>query len=337
MVDKSTSHSVTADDVAELAGVSRWTVNRAFKTNASISASARTRVMAAAKELGYAPDLLASSLASDRSNLVALLVDDFANPHKLVMLETLTNVLRQNGWDTLLVNTLNSEDASSALLTASQRRVDAAVLIGVQFDDKILQTALVAKRIRKLILFARYSDNANTISICCDDQKAMETIGAYVLKQGYQKPLFVAGPQHTSAHVLRWETFQAQWRHSKGNNPEHLVVGSYDPQQAYDRVAHHLKSLPRVDFPDVLVCENDALAMGASDAVRYEFGLRIPDDVAITGFDDTPYAANPNYDLTTYAQPIKALANGLIEVLSGEPNLARYSAFQGKIVARTSA
>ena len=88
---------VTADQVAERAGVSRWTVARAFKKDASISSAARARVLQAAEALGYVPDLLASSLASDRSNLVALLVDDFDNPHKLVMLERLTRILRAEG------------------------------------------------------------------------------------------------------------------------------------------------------------------------------------------------------------------------------------------------
>ena len=88
---------MTADDVAAAAGVSRWTVGRAFRKDASISAKSREKVLEAAEQLGYVPDLLAAALASDRSNLVALLVDDFTNPHKLVMLERLTRVLRQAG------------------------------------------------------------------------------------------------------------------------------------------------------------------------------------------------------------------------------------------------
>ncbi|MEL7027049.1 MAG: LacI family DNA-binding transcriptional regulator, partial [Pseudomonadota bacterium] len=104
--------TITADDVALRAGVSRWTVNRAFKPDASISEKSRKKVLEAAEDLGYAPDLLAASLASDRSNLVALLIDDFANPHKLVMMERMTRILRSHGWDTLLVNTLSEDDAS---------------------------------------------------------------------------------------------------------------------------------------------------------------------------------------------------------------------------------
>ena len=95
--------TVTADDVAAAAGVSRWTVGRAFRKDASISEKSRKKVLAAAKSLGYAPDLLASTLASDRSNLVAFLSDEFENPHSLVVMECLSRILRDEGWGMLLV------------------------------------------------------------------------------------------------------------------------------------------------------------------------------------------------------------------------------------------
>jgi DNA-binding LacI/PurR family transcriptional regulator len=331
------SESVTADDVALLAGVSRWTVNRAFKKDASISAKARRKVLEAAERLGYAPDLLAASLASDRSNLVALLVDDFANPHKLVMMERLTRILRKHGWDTLLVNTLDKNDASAALMNASQRRVDAAVLIGVNFDDQELETALGARRIRKLIVFARTSANPNTISICCDDQTAMAKMADHVIRKGYQRPLFLAGPQTHSAHLLRKETFLRLWEMAKGCEPEFISVASYDPQLAYDRITQHLSQLASSDRPDILVCENDALAMGAIDAIRYEFGLRTPEDIAVTGFDDVPQASSPHYRLTTYRQPISAMVEGLVGVLKGEPDSTNLGLFSGQLVIRESA
>lgn len=331
------SNSVTADSVAKLAGVSRWTVSRAFKKDSSISASSFKKVMDAAGKLGYFPDLLAASLASDRSNLVSLLIDDFANPHKLVMMENLTRFLRENGWGTLLVNTLNDDDASAALLHASQRRVDAAVLIGSNFNDKALAAAQGAKRVKKLIVFARNSSNPDTISICCDDEIAMATMTDHVLEKGYERPLFVAGPQTPSAHLLRKETFLRQWRDARGHTPPHLTVDIYDPWLAHQRVSVYFTGLNRKNWPDILVCENDALAMGAVDAVRHDFGLRVPDDIAVTGFDDAPQAANPNYYLTTYRQPIQEMCGALVDVLTGDLITQNLSAFSGHLVTRNSA
>lgn len=332
-----TPASVTADDVAAIAGVSRWTVNRAFKPNASISEKTRQKVLKAAEHLDYFPDLLASSLASDRSNLVSLLIDDFSNPHKLVMLEHLTGILRKNGWETLLVNTRSEDDTNHALLSASQRRVDAAVLIGSRFDDVGLATALGARRVRKLIVFARSSVNRDTISICCDDKAAMNTIVDHVITKGYRRPLFLAGPQTQSAHLLRKETFVKRWHDAKGVEPEVTSVSVYDPQLAYRHITGHLAKYEPGARPDILICENDALAMGAIDAIRYVFGLRVPEDIAVTGFDDVPQSSNPRYRLTTYRQPISAMAAGLVQVLHGETELTMLSRFSGELVVRESA
>lgn len=334
---KKTAGQVTADDVATLAGVSRWTVNRAFKKDASISAKTREKVMQAAETLGYLPDLLAASLASDRSNLVCLLIDDFANPHKLVMLERLTRILRENGWDTLLVNTTNDQETSDALINASQRRVDAAVVIGVQFNDANLATAQGARRVRKLIVFARSSESPETISICCDDVNAINTITDFVIKQGYRKPLFLAGPQTSSAHLGRKETFLARWQREFGETPTYLTTDRYDARLAYEQIQNTFEGCDTSALPDVIVCENDALAMGAMDAIRYSLGLRVPQDIAVTGFDDIPQADSPNYKITTYRQPLTAMAEGLVAVLKGTPDTPDLNHFLGHLIVRESA
>lgn len=337
MPRRSEDTAVTADHVAELAGVSRWTVNRAFKKNASISQKTRTKVMAAAEELGYAPDLLAASLASDQSNLVSVLIDDFANPHKLVMMERLTRVLRKNGWDTLLVNTLDEDDALSALMQASQRRVDAAIMIGSGFNDIGIATALAARRVRKLIVFSRMSLDPNTISICCDDVVAMRELTEHLVNRGYKRPLFVAGPNTQSAHVLRKETFLQKWQEATRQRPKVLPLGVYDPAAARKGVTEFLDTTAPVDLPDILVCENDAIAMGAIDAIRHNTMLRIPGDIAVTGFDDVPQAESPLYNLTTYRPPLTEMANGLVDVLKGEADTAKLRKFTGRLVIRNSA
>lgn len=329
--------NITADDVAAAAGVSRWTVNRAFKKHASISPATREKVMSAAAALGYVPDLMAASLASARSNLVALLVDDFSNPHKLVMMERLTHALRRRGWDTLLVNTIDREDAGHALLGASQRRVDAAILIGIQFDDEVLAAALHARRFRKLIIFARMSQHPNTVSIAVDDVRAMTEIADYVYRRGYRQPLFLAGPRTHSAHLERKETFEAYWRQAFGAPPESIAVNAYDANLAAEVLERALRGRPRADLPDIVVCENDALAMGAVDTIRHSLKLRIPEDIAVTGFDDVPQARGPNYRLTTYRQPLTEMAEYLVDVLESDtgPGLSR--AFTGTLIPRDSA
>lgn len=327
--------TVTADDVATRAGVSRWTVARAFKKDGSISEKSRKKVMQAVDELGYVPDLLAASLASDRSNLVALLVDDFDNPHKLVMLERLTRILRAAGCGTLLVNMLGEDDAPDALLLASQRRVDAAVLIGTQFNDSIRQTALGARRVKKLIIFARASASPDTISIGCDDVEAMGEITRHIIVRGYQRPMFLAGPDTESTRLMRKEAFLRLWAESKGGPaPDVVHLPRYAQTDGYNGLLAYLKSRPSAALPDVVICENDVLALGAIDAIRHGMGLRVPQDIAVTGFDDIPIAASPAYDLTTYRQPITQMAHALVKVLDGGSRADLV--LPGQFIARSS-
>ena len=328
---------VTADDVARQAGVSRWTVNRAFRKDASISRQSYDRVMAAAEALDYTPDRLASTLRSDRSNIVALLVDDFTNPHKLLMMESLSRLLRRHGWDTLLVNLQGEEDAQAALLSANQLRVDAAVLIGVQFTDDVLRFAVGPRRVRKLVVFARSSDHPDTIAICCDDVSAMTELALYVHGKGYKRPLYVAGPKSASAHVQRQETFQSVWAAQTGHTPPAVKVQAYDTNLACTTLAEHLSGLPKSDLPDVIVCENDAIAFGAMDAVRHEIGASVPDEIAVTGFDDVPQASGRNYRLTTFRQPLAQMSQALIDLLEGADAASQTLTFSGELVVRDSA
>lgn len=330
--------TVTADDVAARAGVSRWTVARAFKKDGVISEKARAKVMAAATELGYVPDLLAASLASDRSNLVALLVDDFDNPHKLVMLERLTRILRAAGYGALLVNMLGERDAPDALLAASQRRVDAAVVIGTQFDDSIRLTALGAKRVKKIIIFARAGTGPGTISIGCDDVAAMTEMAQYLATRGYRRPLFLAGPNTQSTRLMRKDTFLRVWAESgAGALPPVVHVGDYSMALSCAAVTETLAAMPLSARPDVIVCENDALALGAIDALRHRLGIAVPREIAVTGFDDIPLAASAGYDLTTYRQPLTEMALALVRLLEGRGEDEAEVILPGTFIQRGSA
>ncbi len=325
---------LTADDVAGLAGVSRWTVNRAFKKDASISSKTREKVLSAAEQIGYVPDLMASSLASDQSHLVAILTDDFRNSHKLMFLEELTQTLQQNGWDSLLVNT---QAVNDAFLTARQRRVDAAVLIGISIDDDAITAAQHSSRLKKMIMFGRASDDPNTISICGDVHAAMRDISDHVITQGYKRPYYLAGPPTQSSYLLRKDLFLHNWHEVHSYVPGSSHVASYDSQLAYEKMITVLAPLTTDERPDIIVCENDAIAMGAMDAIRFHFGLSVPNDIAVIGYDDVPHAASRAYRLTTYRQPIEAMAQGLLRVLNGEADTLDLVRFPGQLIIRKSA
>ena len=133
MSDKSRKESarkVTASDVAEKAGVSKWTVSRAFTSGAYISPDSRKRVMKVAEQLGYRPNLLARSLTKKRSNMVGLVVDEFTNLNILPVLNEVTRQLQRKGYSTMLLNINADHGYKPALLLADQFQVDGVIFLG---------------------------------------------------------------------------------------------------------------------------------------------------------------------------------------------------------------
>jgi len=165
----------------------------------------------------------------------------------------------------------------------------------------------------------------------------MTEIANYVHERGYRRPMFLAGPRTSSAHLLRKETFVDFWRQHFGSEPETVAVSAYDPALAAGVVENALAGRDATTLPDILVCENDALAIGATDVIRHKLGLRIPQDIAITGFDDVPQAEGANYRLTTYRQPLTDMAEYLVSVLGSTEEHDQDRLFPGRLVIRESA
>jgi LacI family transcriptional regulator len=328
------SRKVTRTDVALKAGVSKWTVARAFVPGSSISDKARADVLAAADELGYRPNLLARSLATKTTNQVAVLVDDFANPYKLRAIEALTKALSAEGLSALLVPIDDQTDHADAVLHADQRQVDAIVLLGTAFRNSTLEASRKPGSPPMFVL-ARESTVDGIPYVSCDAKVAMAEIVAHLVAQGYRKPAFVSGPKTLSTALGRQKHFRQSWaKHGVKDIPE-IEVGRYDAQLAADAVRTYLRTRLQQEGTDVLVCENDVLAMGAMDVIRHEFKLKVPKDLAVVGFDGMDMGALASFGLTTYEQPIDAMARRLVEMLL-EDEPTRANKLVGQLRVRSS-
>lgn len=312
----SKSNRATAADVARAAGVSKWTVQRAFTPGASIAEDSRERVLREAAKLGYRPNLLARSLATKTTNLVAVLIDDFANPYKLPVLELLTQALQAEQMAAILININRHFDHVGAVLDADQRQVDAVVLLGTDFRDEKLNDQTLPPSRPPLYVLARESTIAHIPSISCDAQLSMQAINDHLWARGYRKPGFMSGPKTLSTALGRKNHFLAFWQ-EKGIEVPELFAGSYDRHDAARVLKDYLQMTPTAERIDVLMCENDALAMGAIETARYKFGLSIPDDLAIVGYDGDELTASPIFNLTTYRQPMQEMVEALVDILKG--------------------
>jgi len=325
----------TARDVAQEVGVSKWTVNRAFKSDASIAEESRKRVLEAAERLGYRPNLLARSLSTKTTQQVAVLVDDFGNPHKLPVLKAVTAALQREGLVATLVNIDQPADHVEAILNADQRQVDAVVLLGTSFRDETLLEHALRPNSPPLYVLARESPLSIVTAISCDAIRSMREICEHLWARGYRCPAFMSGPRTLSTALGRMREFAAFWR-DRGVAPVvELPAGTYDRIAASEAMARYLSKTPADRRVDVVMCENDVLAFGAMDIARVAFGLRCPTDMAFVGYDGVDAAAAPSYDLTTYEQPLGNMAALLVDMIVGRRKRASGN-LEGRLIVRSS-
>lgn len=288
----------TADDVAKLAGVSKWTVLRAFKDNASISAESREAVLAAASQLGFRPNLLARSLKQRRTKIIGVVADEFSNPHTLRMLKEVTQRLNERGYMTLLLNIESPKNYQSVLQMAGQLHVDGLIYLATIVSDELLVVAESLHHIRAIHVF-RNTDSAEVEVVNIDGFKAGQTLGQVLLKEGYQRFGYMKGPDTSSNHLLRLEGYEASLALEGKKVDVVLVAGRYDRDFAYRCMMNYLKESTEHDRLDALFCENDVLAFGAIQAIRdFDADLQI----GVVGFDDIDEAHSSTWELTSWNQ-----------------------------------
>jgi len=327
--------SSTSAEVAKAAGVSKWTVIRAFTPGARIADGTRVRVLEAARALDYRPNLLARSLATRTTHSVAVLVDDFANPYKLPTLERLAATLQRHGRLATLININRDYDHFEAIAAARQRQFDAIVLFGTEIRDALITELTGMTRDFPLFVLARESTLAHVPYVTCDSKAAMNELCRHFVVRGYRRPGFLAGPRVMSTALGRQRAFKAFWARHGVPVVFETAVPRYDHSAAAEAVSTYLATTPPELRCDLLMCENDILAIGALEALR-RAGVGIPENMAVAGFDGIDLASLAAFDLTTYRQPYEEMVDVLVEMLLGHkpPESVR---LKGELVVRGSA
>ncbi|MCB8836240.1 LacI family DNA-binding transcriptional regulator [Aurantimonas sp. VKM B-3413] len=304
---RSTSGFVSAQDVARLAGVSRSAVSRTFTPGASVSAETRKRVMAAAEALGYHVNHLARGLISQTTSIVCLVVSDIATPYLSSMVDALTRRLQEAGKVAMVINaTGRLEKVEDAISQTLHYRADATVVLSGSPDRTIIQTCLDSGQ--RMILLNRDEMLAGIRNVSVDNATAArQTLHAF-LQVGRRRLAVVASAARTPSLVGR-ETGFVDAARAAGLEVTRWSGGA-TAHASGAAGARHL--LAQTDRPDAVFCVTDLLACGFMDAARHEFGLRIPEDVSVIGFDDIEQAAWPSYALTTFAQPIAEIADYVV-------------------------
>nr|WP_138470444.1 LacI family DNA-binding transcriptional regulator [Poseidonocella sp. HB161398] len=310
---------VSARDVAELAGVSRTAVSRAFTPGASVSAKTRAKIEAAAAELGYHVNHLARGLITAQTGLVALIAAELHTPFRAAMLAALSESLQAAGRLGLLINTDRSDESvARALRQAIAYRTDAAIVLSGMPESALAETCL--RNGMRLVLINRDEAGPGTTMIRLGDAEAGRQAFAALAAAGCQRLALAHSRAGTPSLAARAEGFRAAAAEA-GRTLTEACDGPTSYQTGLDLGS---RLLTRPDRPDGIFCATDLIAFGVIDAARHRFGLDVPGDVSVIGFDDVEQAGWEGYALTTFRQPVEEIARQAVASLdAGAPEEAQ--------------
>ena len=327
------SKPVTARELARQLGVSQSTISRAYSRHASISPSMRARVLEAAGALRYRPNVIARSLTTRRSNIVGIVMATMTNPFYPEMLEQLAKALQQIGLQTLLFHVPPGQEVDSELPLLMQYQVEAVVIASATISSAMAREWTATGR--PAVLINRTVPGALLTTVSCDNVAGAREIAGYLLGRGHRRLAYVSGKRDTSTNVERERGFRGRL-YELGMELHACVAGEEYSYASGYRAALELARRR----PDAVFFANDIMAVGGMDAFRHECGMRVPEDVAVVGFDDIPMASWPSYRLTTVQQPlarmVEAAVQFLAETLGGRATEPRTHIIPGALIERAS-
>ncbi|EPR76355.1 transcriptional regulator, LacI family [Leifsonia rubra CMS 76R] len=292
----------TAADVARVAGVHASTVSRSLdplKRN-QVKATTRERVVRAAAELGYRPNMTASSLRRRRSNTIGVLISSFSNPIYGEMLHGISGELEPLGYHLLIAELPDDADEqrfSNLIEMMSSRRIDGLICAAARGrDTEILRS--ISESGLPVVLCLRWIEATGIARIVNDDALGGALAARHLLSLGHTSILEITGPTDISTFAERARGFQGVLAESSVTLV-HQIASSLSPsvEEGNRAMAAVLNSGTPLSATAVFA-HNDLLAVGALDALA-RAGFDCPDQISVVGYNDNPLTGHLNPGLTT--------------------------------------
>ncbi len=326
----------SSSDVARRAGVSQSAVSRVFTPGTSVSAPMRQRVLAAAAALDYRPNILARSLITGHSKVIWLIVAYLDNQYYPLVLERLCAALQAHGYHVMIfIAPEVNADIEAVLAEILDHRV-----AGIIMASTDLSSTLAGRCVEQgvpVVHFNRAQDDDDSSAVTSDNAAGGRMLARFLAAGGHRRVAYVAG----------WSGASTQ-RDREGGFREGLAEAGLtlfaraDGDYSFERAQAATRRLfGRRRRPDAVFVANDHMAIPAMDVLRHELGLRVPEDVSVVSYDDTPPAAWPSYALTGIRQPTDAMVAATVGIMMAgiaAPGAApRRVVLPGELVVRRSA
>jgi DNA-binding LacI/PurR family transcriptional regulator len=322
-----TKRKVTMRDVARAARVSQSTVSRILSPASStskvpISDETIEKVMAVVKELGYQPNQYARSLRGQKNHVIGMLIADISNPFYHPMVRAVQDVASTHHYSVMIANSDHLREKEMQFCEALLRRpVDGAVMIPYHLTDEDLQN-LIERTGMAISAVGNHIQHPDVDVVYADDTKASyEAVHWLIEQRGHQRIAMICASHEFPVIKRRYGAFQRAMKDAGLSvPPEYVIEGDWSPESGGRAIAS-LLALP--EPPTAVFAASDTIAIGALAAAE-DMNYRVPEDIAIIGFDDIPAASWVRPHLSTVAQyPAEMgtlLANALFQRIQGEYN-----------------
>ncbi|CAN5877638.1 LacI family DNA-binding transcriptional regulator [soil metagenome] len=325
----------TIRDVAREAGVSVATVSRVFNNSGPVHEDTRRRIDDVAKRLRYIPNGAARTLSTRRTQTIGVVLPDLYGEFFSEVIRGIDQEVQRSGWHLLVSSSHNDRAEIEAALRAMRGRVDGLIVMSPDPDTHVLAQNLPEKLPVVLLNCAGGDGIYNSLNM--DNRGGAFAVTEHLLKQGHRRIGLITGPMrnHDARERLRG-AHEALAAAGATAAPELEVAGDFSEQSGH-RAALELVELE--SRPTALFAANDSMAIGALSALR-EAGVRVPDEMAVAGFDDIPIARYVSPPLTTVRVSIPELggqaARRLFEAITDPNGERRQDMVPTELVVRRS-
>ena len=331
MVTKKT----TSVEVAKLAGVSQSAVSRVFTPGASSSKRTSEKVLKAAAKLGYRPNILARSLITGRTHIIGLVVAYLDNYFYPEAVELLSNALQKKGYHVLVfMASKTAGNIDDVLEEMLDYQVDGVIAASVAMSSDLAARCNAAGV--PVVLFNRAEDNERLSAVTSDNIDGGQKVAKFLIAGGYKRLGYIAGWEGASTQRDREAGFIEELKKHK-RSLYAREVGNFNMDEARQAAR---KMFTAREIPDAVFVANDHMSFAVMDVIRFELGLKIPEQVSVVGYDDVPVASWPAYDLTTVRQPVNRMVaetvSFLLECIVGQKTNTRQIQIEGPLIVRGS-
>ncbi|GAB3095362.1 LacI family DNA-binding transcriptional regulator [Lysobacter terrae] len=300
---------VTIRDVATAANVSVATVSRALNGQANVTAEVRQRVLEVARRLQYSPHAAARSLSSKRTHMLGVVLPDLYGEFFSELMRGIDQVAREHGMHLLVSSYHGHRDEQGAAMRSMRGRVD-GLLVMSPYAASPAASDDVAPGLPVVLINSQYAGE-NYLSLGIANYEGARAMMAHLISTGYRRIAFIAGPEDNFDAYQRLRGYQDAM--AELGAQEWVLPGAFDEASGH-RAGQAL--LATGERPDAVFAANDMMALGCLFAFS-QAGVRVPQDIAIAGFDDIPLAGFVYPGLTTMNVDISGLGAAAARMLLG--------------------